>query len=76
MLRGWYMELRKESVKGVEARSEPGRRLAALGFSRGRFDDTYRPAEGQKNTLMLLKRLNCGQDRVSPDAPGFGGSAA
>jgi hypothetical protein len=65
-----------ESVKGVEARSKPGRLLAALGFSRGRFDDTCLPAEGQKNTLMLLKRLNRGQDRVPPDAPALGGSAA
>jgi hypothetical protein len=40
--------LRKESVKGVEARSEPGCRLAALGFSRGRFDDTYVPPKDRK----------------------------
>jgi hypothetical protein len=67
MLDGWYMELMPEPVKGVEARSKPGRRLTAR-VQPGRFDEGCRSPEGQKNTLMLLKRLSRGQVRA-PLAP-------
>ena len=70
------MELSKESVKGVEARSEPGRRLAALGFSRGRFDDTYRPAEGHKKYTYAVEKAELRTRPRFAGRPGFGGSAA